>query len=162
MDITQDGKLNAAGPACRSLGIDSVPLNGNPPDTPMAIRRGDGPAARWLQIVGGDLFATGLAEDWHTALEWAARLRGLTPATAYTLYAKAGAGINETSLSPSGPFDTSIGCDVNRTGAVSGLDYALIKAAIIHSVFKWPCDVDDSRTLDPDDLDDTMSGAIGP
>jgi len=162
MDITQDGKLNPDGPACRSLGIDSVPLNGNPPDTPIAIRLGEAPTAKWLQSVGGDLFATSDAEDWHTAAEWEARLRGLSPATAYTFYAKAQAGTHETSLTPSGPFDTSIDCDVNRTGAVSGLDYALIKACIIHSIFKWPCDVDDTRILDTNDLSDTMSRALTP
>ena len=153
MAITKDGKLNPDGPACKSLGIDSVPLNGNPSDTPIAIRLGDGPTAKWLELVGGDLFATSDTEDWHTAAEWAARLRGLTPATPYTLYAKAGASLNETSLTPSGPFETSQDCDVNRTGAVSGLDYALIKAAILRGTLSWPCDVNNSRALDADDLD---------
>ncbi|MFC1805744.1 hypothetical protein ACFL09_02035 [Planctomycetota bacterium] len=162
MDITAGGLLNPDGPACRSLGIDSVPLNGNPADTPIAIRLGDGPTAKWLQIVGGDLSATGDAEEWRTAAEWAARLRGLTPATAYTLYAKAGAGLNETSLSQAGPFDTSQDCDVNRSGFVNALDWACIKAAILRGGLSWPCDVDNSRLLDSDDLDDTMTPILNP
>ena len=169
MDVTVGGKLNPDGPAPMSLGIQSVGLAGNPSDTPIAIKVGDQPDSGWLQFGHGfpptdpdDLFPVATQPAWHTALEWAARLRGLTPATAYTFYAKAQAGTHETSLSQFGPFETSDDCDVNRTGAVSGLDYALIKACIIHSVFKWPCDVDDSRTLDSADLGDTMSGAIGP
>jgi len=161
-DITKDGMLNPDGPACKSLGIESVPLNGNPPETPIAIRLGDGQEAKWLQLAGGDLSATGPTEEWHTAAEWAARLRGLTPATAYTLYAKAGAGANETSLSESGPFDTSGECDVNRSGFVNALDWACIKAAILRGTLSWPCDVDDSRALDDTDLGDAAVRIASP
>ena len=162
MDITKDGRLNPDGPACRSLGIDSVPLNGNPEDTPIAIRLGDGPGSQWLKVAGGDLFATSDTEKWHTAAEWAERLRGLAPATAYTLYAKAAAGPHGTSLSASGPFETSADCDVDRSGVVNALDWACIKAAILGGSLSWPCDVDNTRILDGDDLGDAAARITAP
>ncbi|MFW6108189.1 MAG: hypothetical protein ACOC8D_00095 [bacterium] len=162
MDITQGGTLNPDGPAPRSLGIDSVPLNGDPADTPIAIRLGDGAGAKWLEIVSGDLLATGDSEAWHTAADWAARLRGLSPGASHSLYAKARAGVHETSLSQAGPFQTSADCDVNRSGAVSALDWACIKAAILVGTLSWPCDVDDDRDLDATDLGDTADRITTP
>ena len=169
MEITENGKLNPDGPAPKSLGIHSIGLAGNPPDTPIAIKIGDQPDSGWLQFGRGfpledldDLFPIATQPAWHTAAEWAARLRGLTPATAYTFCAKAQAGTHETSLSQSGPFETSADCDVNRSGVVNALDWACIKHAILLGSLSWACDVNDSRVLDGDDLGDTMSRSLTP
>jgi len=163
--VMTGGKLNPNAPAPRSLGILAIGTNNNPPETLYAIRIGPGPGDGWLHLTGSEAVPGGPDPDWHTAGEWQdTRLRGLSPGQQCDFHAQARNAAWQTSaLVPVGtPYSTNEDCDVNRSGFVSGLDYALIKACIIHGIFKWPCDVDDSGALDATDLGNTASRFHGP
>jgi len=157
--VMTGGKLNPNGPAPRSLGILAIGTNDNPPETLYAIRIGPGPGDGWLQLTGSEAVPGGPDPDWHTAGEWQdTRLRGLSPGQQYDFHAQARNAAWQTSaLVPVGTCSTNGDCDVNRSGFVSALDYALIKAAILRGGFSWPCDADDSGALDAADLGDTAS-----
>ena len=164
MAVTVGGALNPNGPAARSLGIVGVGLNGNPDDTPIAIRLGPGPGG-WLEVgKDGDFWPTGATESPFLAAEWAGRrIRGLPADTDCVFYARAVAPEGRmTSLSEAGTHRTSRLGDVNRSGIATALDYALIRAAILRGTFLWPADIDDNRANDGNDLDLTRDAILNP
>ena len=156
------GRLNVNGPAPRSLGVEALGLNGNPAATRMALRVGsDGP---WLRVVfeGAELRADGQAPDWRAAAEWAGRrLRGLSPGTAYAFFGQARNEAGEpTVVTHVGAASTNRACDVNRSGCVTALDYALVRCHGLRGgevgvEQPWPCDVDDSGAVDCADAEAT-------
>ena len=150
--------LNANGPAPKSLGIVSIGANGNLASTLYAPKVGTDPGVGWLHFVNSgaplnrdDVYATGTEPEWHTAAEWAGkRLRGLTPGTSYTFYAKAKNATDETTLVDVGTYSTNVERDCNRSGGVSVLDLlftrdAVLSAADIGTTGKaWATDANDS------------------
>ena len=164
MAVMIGGALNPNGPGAPSLGIKGVGLNGNPDDTPIAIRLGPGPGG-WLEVgQDGDLWATGATESPFLAAEWGGRrIRGLTADTECVFHARAVApGDRMTSLSEAGTYRTNRMGDCNRSGLATALDYALIRAAILRGTFLWPADFDDSRANDSNDLHLTRDALLNP
>jgi hypothetical protein len=155
---------NLNGPACRSLGLKDIALNGNPDSTQIAIKVG----SQWLVFNGADIQLGGAAE-WHTRAEWLSqnRVRGLTPGTPYTFEAMArnGDGL-ETSLGPLTTETTNIDGDVNRNARTSVQDIVFVRNAVagggdIRTLFAWACDINDSGTatvLDIQDIRDIILG----
>ena len=165
MTVMSGVTLNVSGPAPRSLGLTDIGLNGNPQDAPIAVWLCHYPLSGWLQFVNSgpplfrdDLLPTGTEPEWHTRAEWIGkRIRGLTPGTGCGFYTKTkNAAEVRSALAEAGSYSTNNDCDVNRSGFVNALDYALIKAAIVRTTFSWPCDVDDSGALDGTDLGLTL------
>jgi len=159
LTVMTGGQLNLDGPAPRSLCIVGIDPNGNAPDTVYAIQIGTSPNSGWLHFVNSgaphnrdDVYADGAAPEWHTAADWAGkRLRGLTPDTSYTFYAKAKDTLdNETALVEVQSCSTNQDLDVNRNGGVTVLDLlftrdASLSAGEIGTTGKaWASDVDDS------------------
>ena len=153
-----DGRLNPDGPAPPSLGILALDPNNNGPAVEFAIEASDGSTTRWLRIdASGHVYADSAQADWHLIDDWSnRRLRGLTPGTDYTFHALARSGGDTSILVEVASWRTNEACDVNRSGFVSGLDWAYIKAAILRGGLSWPCDVDDSGALDGTDLGLTL------
>jgi len=148
--------LNPAGPGPRSMTIESIDPNGNPPAALYAVRLGSNPDSGWLVLAGDSAFPVGAEPEGHSADAWrGVRVRSLLPGTLHTFYAIAMFG-HLTSPESAGTCVTNDDCDVDGSGFVSAFDYALIKTCIIHGVFKWPCDVDDSGALDATDLGLTL------
>jgi len=154
MTALAGGVLNPDGPACRSLGIVSVDLGGNPADALIAIRFGAGPGG-WFEIgVDGDFWPTAGAPTPYLAAEYAGgRIRGLPVDADCVFHTQAVAPEDlMTSLSDAGTYRTSRLGDCNRSDLATALDYALIRSAILRGPFAWPADLDDNRANDSDDL----------
>jgi len=162
--VMAGGRLNPNAPGCCSLCILGIDPNGNPGSTEIAIRTNPATGAGWLRLIGGIARADGMEADWHALSAWAGvRLCGLLPGTAYTFSAQARNGDEqETALIQVGSERTNDACDVDRSGAVNALDYALIKAAILRGILAWPCDVNDDGALDASDLRATQERCHDP
>ena len=154
--------LHPDAPAPRSLALLHLDDGGNPPGTLFALRVEPAAGAGWLKAAGSDLSPTGSAPAWLSAGKWAARLRGLAPATAYAFHATARLGVDESDEAPVGSATTNCACDADDSGRVTALDYALIKHAVLRGEFLWPCDVDDDGDLDAADLAVTAARVHSP
>ena len=153
--VLDGDRLNLTAPACNSVTLLDIGLNDNPEDTELAIRLGDGPGAKWLQFGRGDpltdtdhLFAVSDEPCWHTVAEWRSRrLRGLTPDTDCVLHAVTRDGSGQTSSERQvAAHHTSLLGDVNSSGFVNALDYALVRAGMQRggvpgATCSWACDV---------------------
>ena len=167
-----DGRLNPHGPGPTSLTLDRLDPNGNPAATLFAIRIGDDGSARWLSSestqVASQVRAEGSAPEWRTAADWeGVRLLGLDPDTDQAFFAAAKAGDDESGLAAVGTFRTNKDCDVNRSGVVTALDYAYIRAAVLRggpmgTSRPWPCEVTGDATADAADLNATRDKALNP
>jgi len=156
--VLAGGRINATGPAAGSLTVLRVGADDDPASTRYAVRIGTDPDAGWLRLDGADAHADQAEPQWHPAADWTdVRLRGLEAATAYLfrVQIKPDGGASSLPLS-AGRCTTSPVGDVNRSGFVSALDWAYIKAAILRGGLSWPCDVDDSGALDATDLGLTL------
>jgi hypothetical protein len=162
-DQTYDGlTLNIDAPAPRSLGIQSIDPGDNPEAVLIALRIGSGTSETWLRPMAdpSQVEPTGSEgqADWRTPADWqSVRLRRLQPATDYEFYAVARNAAGQTAPQPVGTFTTNAEGDVDASGVVTALDFAHIKHAILRggslgAPQPWPCDLDDSGTLDADDL----------
>ncbi|MFW6107315.1 MAG: fibronectin type III domain-containing protein [bacterium] len=165
--------LRLDAPACRSLGILSIDLNGNPADTPIAIKVQGGGWLRFVDDGSGhtDVYADGLEEDWHTAAEWATkRLRGLAPATLYAFEAKAQNAVGqETALAAVGTYDTHDDGDVNGDGDTTVQDLVYVRDAVltggdVGADYSWATDIndDDLRQTDVSDISAVQSIILNP
>ena len=132
--------LNLTAPSCNAVTFLDVGLNGNPASTEIAIRLGDGPGAKWLQFGRGQpltdtdrVFAVSDQPRWHIAAEWAGRRVCALPADSECVfYGWTRDGSGQTSpLRQIGVCRTSRDGDVNRSGAVTALDYAYVRVAIL-------------------------------
>ena len=175
MQVTDaGGKLNPNAPACRTLGILSIDLNGNPDATPIAIGVGDDPNnhlgndpnSGWLRVGDPqqgedprDLYANGAAPEYHDAAFWASkRLRGLNPDTLHEFKAQAVNALNDpTVLTDVGDYRTNVDGDVNRSGTATAWDYALARTDILNggsvgNQQSWANDINDDRRVNVIDL----------
>ncbi len=158
-------RLNLTGPGPRGVTLRGIDCGDNPQDACVAIQVHPAPAGNgWLRLDGTVAHADGAQPEYQRAPTWAGvRVRGLLPDTAYTFRAQIRNAIGQTSaLVALKTWTTSLACDVNRSGGVSALDWAYIKAAILRDVLSWPCDVDGDGDLDADDLDQAAAGAHAP
>ena len=156
--VLAGGRIRVTGPAAGSLTVLRLGADDDPASTRYAVQIGTDPDARWLRLDGTDAHADQAAPQWHPAAGWTGvRLRGLDAATAYVfrIQIKPEGGASPLPLS-SGRCTTSPVGDVNRSGFVSALDWAYIKAAILRGGLSWPCDIDDNGSLGPTDLDITL------
>ncbi len=64
---------------------------------------------------------------------------------------------------PAGDATTSKDGDVNRSGVVTALDYAYIRATILQGgPLVWPCDVSDDAAVNVQDLSLTRARILNP
>ena len=85
------------------------------------------------------------------------------PATHNVFYATAQRGAETTPLVEVAACTTNRACDVDRSGLATALDHTCIRAAILQEppVLVWPCDVDDSGSVDETDLVITQDAILG-
>ena len=168
------GRLNRDAPGGKSLGIDGLDPNGNPPHRLYAVQIGDDPDAGWLCLedtgeAHRGAYALGTEPEWHVAGTWAGiRVRGLEPGTDYTfrVVAQNAEGV-ETAPVQAGPFETSVAGDVNVSGLATALDYSYARVAVLtgeslDGTWHWSLDADDSGTLDDADLGIIQAAILGP
>ncbi|MFW6162535.1 MAG: CARDB domain-containing protein, partial [Planctomycetota bacterium] len=169
-DTYANGRLNPTGPGPRSLGITALQASGA---SHFALHVGTDPADGWLHAHarGGrtDLYADGTAPEWRPAADWAGwRLRGLEPGQPYTFQLWSGDGVGPgAEVGPVGTFTTNADGDVNRSGLVTALDCAFIRAAMLTSgelgdTLAWACDVTDDGAVDAGDLATARARALNP
>ena len=162
-DQAYDGHtLNVDGPAPRSLGIQSIGAGANPETVLIAIRIGPGTSDTWLRPMPDPdhLEPTGseAQADWRTPADWQnVRLRRLQPATTYDFYAVARNAAGQTTPTNVGTATTNQQGDVDANGGTTAHDFAHVKHGILRGgtvgdTQPWPCDLDDSATLDGADL----------
>lgn len=168
--VMDDGWLSLTGPAPTSMTIDGIDLNGGSPSSQVAIRLGDDPNAGWLRIhPDGHVRADDTAEQWYQVGEWIGRRWvGLTTGSECVVHAKAGNGLGaETGLAEVARFTTNLDCDVNRSGIVTALDYALIRAGHLRGGelgvgLAWALDADGDGDVDGNDLSNARDRILNP
>jgi hypothetical protein len=144
------------GPAPKSLGIESIALNGNPADTLIAIKVGIQYVNTWSNGGFTDL-KLGAAAEWQTAAYWVKRLRKLTYNHTYTLQSIAKNGAGSEIAGGSAAYTTNKKGDANRSGSCTGIDLILVRNALnlgqqVGDTCSWGLDVNDDRTVDIGDV----------
>ena len=165
------GRLNRTGPAPKTGTATSLGTNGNLPDVSYAIRLGE--TGLWLAVVTSpegrdDAFPTAGQPEYHPEATWRGiRVRGLTPDTMHTFYAKSKHAGGESAQVEVGTYTTNKASDVNRSGTATALDYAYIRAVILSGLHTpalpwWTGDPNGDARVDTVDLTDVRNDILNP